>query len=205
MTDRRFVPRHALEAVLGRRGLVKTLDRALWLYLAMVLNSGSNGTVVRTRKRFAEDLGVPEEDVDAWLPRLVDSGLVRVFSPAPYLVVKLESWSGASDANVRSSREKQGNAAAAREVFEDSNSFLGNTSNAIAIGDGGAGEGASLLKTARRVLGDLDDDELRVILEKHPPKRVARALDRVEKTPPERIRKSKLALFRYLLVRIKDV
>lgn len=72
-----------------------------------------------------------------------------------------------------------------------------------AIGDGGLGEGG-LLQKARDVLGDLDEEELRVILDRHSPGRVARALERVEKTPKERIRKSRLALFRYLLVRIDD-
>ena len=127
---------------------------------------------------------------------------MRVHSPLPYLVAHLVSWSG----EVASQHENPGNSGAFPEShIEDSysNSCSKQLSGkqAIAIGDGGAGEGV-LARLARKVVGPEVEAELPAILARHSPDHVARALDRVRNTPPEKIRKSKLALFRYLITKI---
>jgi hypothetical protein len=54
----------------------------------------------------------------------------------------------------------------------------------------------------REVLGPEIEAELPAILAHHSADRVTRVLDRVRDTPPERIRKSKLALFCDLIAKI---
>lgn len=202
MTSGPCLPQRPLKAAIELPDGPRKLGRSLWLYVVMILEAGSHGTVIRTRTRLSEDLSVPEHRVDAWLERLVEAGLVKVVSPAPYLVVRVDSWSSQSRRGSPS-----GHTGAPSRINRSKAALENGNSNSRtiqqAIGDGGPGEG-DLLKRARSILGDLEESELRLILETHSPSRVARVLDRVEKTPPERIRKSRLALFRYLLVRIDD-
>jgi hypothetical protein len=200
MTERR-VPIRALDAALDIPRPVDRIGNCLFLYLALIRHAGSHGAVIRTRTRLSQELGVAEDRIDRWLSRLVDAGLVRVQSPLPYLVAHFVSWSG----EVASQHENPSNSCALPEShIEDSysNSCSKQLSGkqAIAIGDGGAGEGV-LARLAREVVGPEVETELPAILARHSPDHVARALNRVRNTPPEKIRKSKLALFRYLIAK----
>ena len=65
--------------------------------------------------------------------------------------------------------------------------------------DGGAGEGEALLREVVSALGEANTDEIRQLMGRFPAGIVREALRRVESTPPAQIRKSRLALFRYLL------
>ncbi|MBU1698944.1 MAG: hypothetical protein KJ927_04125 [Candidatus Eisenbacteria bacterium] len=206
MMGARCIPRTVLKSALAVSQGPDSLGRSIWLFLAMIAAAGPTGTVIRTRKSLSEDLSVPESSIDTWLDRLTTTRLIRVLSPSPYLVIHIESWSNRSDAAAALKANTNAVKAVPKSsVLKNSNSYCNSSSNSMqqAIGDGGLGEGG-LLQKARDVLGDLDEEELRVILDRHSPGRVARALERVEKTPKERIRKSRLALFRYLLVRIDD-
>src|SRR5262245_51931388 len=83
----------ALAAPFQMQNAPSTLGRALWLYLAFVHAATEQGLVVRTRSRLAKELSVPEPTIDEWAERLRKADLIRVLSPAPYLAIKLRSWS----------------------------------------------------------------------------------------------------------------
>jgi hypothetical protein len=200
MTER-HVPIRALDAVFGVPRPADRLGGSLILYLALVRHAGPHGSVISTRARISKELGVEEDRIGRWLSCLVAAGLVRVQSPLPYLVAHLVSWSGENP----SERENPSNSEALSKAhIEDSYSYQSNKQlsgkQAIAIGDGGAGEGV-LARLAREVVGPEVEAELPAILAHHSPDHVARALDRVRNTPPEKIRKSKIALFRYLIAK----
>ena len=86
-----------------------------------------------------------------------------------------------------SSNSKQGSAEAI--------SFAGNA------GDGGQGEG-DFRSAIRAVLPAADDAEIDRVLDRYPRAIIRKALERVNKTG--RIRKSKTALFRYLLCKLSE-
>ena len=76
-------------------------------------------------------------------------------------------------------------------------------SKAIAFEDGGPGEGGQLLQEVLATLGETDPTTFRGVLDHYSPAAIHAALERVRATPPEKIRKSRTALFRHLLARSK--
>ncbi len=204
MTTLRPIPTCALDAVIAVPNGVQSIGRALWLYVALMRHASYGGTVIRTQERLVDELGVSESEIAAWLSRLIEAKLVRVQSPFPYLVARLRSWSGEvprgadlpSNRPAISGQHLEGS-------YSNSSNKKSSDNTAIAIGEGGAGEGA-LLKLAREILGAGADEELPAILKRYSEAHVLRVLDRVRNTPPEKIRKSRLAFFRYLIVNTND-
>jgi len=198
--DRLHLDPEVLTAPMGVGRVVETLGRALWLYHALLLAANRHGTVVRTRMRFAKELSVPEETIDAWLERLVAADLVEQKSPSPYLVLTLRFWSGKRSTSKASSPESSGSSGLrTKEVPVSRQQQLpaADENN----GDRGPGEGGALLAEARDLLGPGDTDEIADLISRHPAPVVRRAIHRVRITPAHQIRKSRLALFRYLLVK----
>lgn len=70
--------------------------------------------------------------------------------------------------------------------------------------DGGAGEGITLAKELAAILPDVEPSEIDRILHHYPAATITKTLDRVRKTPAQKIRKSKVALFRYLLAKFSQ-
>ncbi|MCB1280203.1 MAG: hypothetical protein KDB18_01615 [Salinibacterium sp.] len=199
MSESHFLPIHALDAAFALPNAVASLGRALWLFVTLVRHAGYGGTVIRTQDRLIEELGITENDLTAWLERLSTAGLIRVQSPLPYLVCRIRSWPGSKG----ESRVSASNAMAFPERrIEKSNSNAGNTlsGSKAMVGKGGVGE-RDLRELAREVLGPDIEAELPAILARHPEDRIRRAIDRVQNTPREKIRKSRVALFRYLVSR----
>jgi len=97
MTGFRSMPAPVFDSLFAVPRPVASLGRAVWLFLAFIRHAGYGGTIIRTQARLADELGVAETDVAAWLDRLVTTGLVRVQSPLPYLVCRVVSWSGEGD------------------------------------------------------------------------------------------------------------
>jgi hypothetical protein len=198
------VPWSAARAPLGIACPVVTLGPAIWLYLAFVAAAGTTGRVIRIRSRLASDLGVSESDIDGWLTQLLEAGLVTVQSPLPFLVLTLRFWSG-STANERA---EAGNSSGRTDATLD-NVPGKSRAEAIALnrnsaGDRGPGEGETLRSEVLAVLHDIDPDELGRILARYPAETIRRAITRVKGTPVQTIRKSKAALFRYLLARLQQ-
>jgi hypothetical protein len=121
--------------------------------------------------------------------------VIEILAPLPFLVIKLLKWSRAK--SVRSS-------AAHDSTAEPSRALRGPVSKQAAAAsskqeDGGAGEGEALLADLLTALGETDATEFRAIVTSYPAAVIRQALRRVALTPPSQIRKSKAALFRFLL------
>lgn len=190
-----LVPTGSIAAALNLLKPVDALGTSFFLYANLLRHAGPTGTVVRRQARLAADLAVSESRVEAWIARLVSLGLLRIHSPAPFFTLRIVSWPSSNPDSVRNLSDS----AVGRAVFKEG---YGSKSKAIAlqqaVQDGGPGEG-ELLGAAREILGDTAEAELEAILRVHPRARVARILARVRATPPEKIRKSKLAFFRHLI------
>jgi hypothetical protein len=211
------IPRPVLAAPLAVQTPAVSLGRAAWLYLALVNAANSKGLAVRSRHRLAKDLSVSEAKIDEWVKRLVAVKLVRVLSPAPFLAIALPSWPGAIDhqagnplgnvgkrasshREVPVSSSKQAGRAEAAAAANKSSSGRGRTSKA---GDGSPREGVPTDEEIREALNAPDLD-VKALLAGVPKHAIRKALDRVRETPSSRIRKSKAALFRYLLAKFSE-
>lgn len=188
--------RALLDAPLRVSTPATAVGRALWLYLALLLAANDQGLVIRKRWDLARDLAVPEPTIDAWLARLSTARLVEILSPLPYLTVRLPFWSGRPDAIVEnavlSAEPKEGNSKHSSAVA------LSLSSNA---GEGGPGEG-DLRVGVQAMLPEANDAEVDRILNHYPHAMIRKAIDRVGKAG--RIRKSKAALFRFLLTKFSE-
>jgi hypothetical protein len=184
---------------------VQKIGDALWLYVRLVAITNGNGQVCRTLDSLAKDLGVKPEQVEAWLVRLVHAGLVGVHVPAPYLVIKLRFWSGSDGEHSAASGENGSNGVPHRDVPVSSSKLQAAAASSSKREDGGLGEGGeALLAEVLRVLGETDGAEFRDLLPQFPKPVILKALLRVKTTPGNQIRKSKAALFRYLLAKFID-
>lgn len=172
------------------------LGRAVWLYLACVLAANDQGLVICTVERFSRDLGVPEATVERWVTRLADAKLVVILSSAPYLTVRLPFWSARSFPVAET---------AMLSAEERDSSYSRQSSGAISSsgnsGDRGPGEG-ELRAGLQSVLPEADSTEIDRILTRYPHAILRKTLDRVGRAG--RIRKSKTALFRFLLAKFSQ-
>jgi hypothetical protein len=199
--------RDLLAAPLAVRGGVERIGRALWLYLRLVEIANTSGHICRTLESLARDLAITPERVEDWLRRLEETGLVLVQHPAPYLVLKLRFWSDHDFESTSTAASPSGDGGYSQRVVPVGSSKLQQPHAAASkkTEDGGLGEGGrALFSEILRVLGPADEDELRKLLGQFPEPIVRRALLRVKATPPWEIRKSKAALFRYLLVQFSS-
>ncbi len=174
-----------------------TLGRAVILYLALVIHANDHGLVIRKSSQLADDLSVPEDAIQAWVTRLSNVKLVEILSPVPYLTVRLGFWSAAG----LPAEEHAGLSA------KDKESSNGRQSSAAAIsfsskgGDGGQGEG-ELRGAIQTMLPEADGTEIERILDRYPRAIIRKAVERVNNAG--RIRKSKTALFRFLLAKFSE-
>lgn len=204
-TDRDQRTQALLAAVFRVPGAVRAIGDALWLYAWLVTIANASGLVCRTLLSLAKDLEVGEGHAQAWIGKLVAADLVTVETPAPYLVMKLRFWPGEGEGEARRDRETTAPAADARIDVPVSSSLLlaaaaeKQSEQAGKREEGGTGEGEQLLAEALEILGEQDAPHVRELVAKFPRDVVRRAMLRVKVTPPFLIRKSKLALFRYLL------
>lgn len=176
---------------------VDRLGRALWLYVHLISITNSRGHICRTLDSLGKDLGIGPDRIRAWLARLVHTGLVTVQVPPPYLVIKLTFWSGGEEQHAGSSEQ---NGVSHIEVPVSSSKLQAAAAASNKAEDGGAGEGGvQLLAEVLRVLGETDPTEFRELVASHPHPIVLKALLRVKTTPADQIRKSKAALFRFLV------
>lgn len=204
MTELRYlIPSSAASAVASVPKPAETLGRAALLYLALLPLASTRGVVIRTRVFLANMLSVSEGDIDRWLARLENGGLVIRQTPPPYLVMKLPFWSAGGEGDVAEAAESSSKGGFLQRdvpVGSSKQQAAAAISKSRASGDGGPGEGASLLTECRGAIGG-SDDALDELLDQYPKSVIRRALARVQATPEKQIRKSKLALFRYLLVK----
>ncbi len=181
-----------------------SLGDALWLYVRCLALATTSGHACRTRALLAGDLGTVEEEIDRWVSVLVDAHLVSVVSPAPFLVLKLSFWSGSPlDSDREEPHPSSNSPLSLEEVPGSGNSTAGQSSAASSAikqsGEGGPGEGATVRARLLALYGDAG--EVEALLARVPLPVVTRALRRLQLTPSWQIKKSRLALFRFLVAK----
>jgi hypothetical protein len=157
------------------------------------------GLVIVRQEVLEHEVHASEAQLRDALAALEREEQLRVLSPLPYLVVALprRMWPSAPP-----NPSKTGPNPRPKPSRGYSYSFhKHNQSKAIAIEDGGLGEGDSLLEEILATLGESDPKPFRAVLEHFSAAKIRAALVRVRATPPEKLRKSRTALFRYLLAR----
>jgi hypothetical protein len=179
--------------------VVHRLGRGLWLYVWLLDVVNAQGLICRNARSIANSLKRPEGEVLDWLGRLVALGLVEVRSPSPHLVLKLTKWSGAPPSVPSDTVEKQHASEQPREVVPVSNSKQAALENIAGVGV--PGEGGELTAELAATLGATDAATIAEALADVPDAIVRKALARVRATPAQQIKKSRLALFRYLITR----
>lgn len=198
------IPRSAIDALFASNLLLPRLASAVRLYLHLARLAAPWGTIIRSRKRLSDDIGVSEHAIDRWVKRLAEAKLIRVQVPSPFFVIRMHFWSGNKVISVEKSTSA-GPKASDIDNARGSSSKLQEQAAALkGSGDGGPGEGAALIPEVRAVLGDTDAAEVAELLDQYPAHAVRKALNRVRLTPQSQIRKSKAALFRYLLVKFTE-
>lgn len=200
------VPQSTIDRLFQLPDPVKTLGRAAWLYLALLNAASDQGVVLRTQSRLSKTLDISEDEINEWLRRLVDAQLVRVSTPGKFLVIRFDSWPAESseDPTASGALAEQGSSSP-RDVPVNGHS----SAQALALqdnsaGEGGQGEGDSLRHDVRSLLPEADAEEIDRVLTMYPEPVLRKAIGRVAKTPPTKIRKSKTALFRFLLARFSE-
>jgi hypothetical protein len=120
------------------------------------------------------------------------------------LIISLRFWSGSVTQETAKLSQTAGKGDSRQEEVPVSNSY--SNSNAISsnAGDRGQGEGEKLTHEVRAMLPDVEEGEIKRILARYPQAAIWKALDRVASTPPGRIRKSRTALFRFLLTKFSQ-
>ncbi len=175
------------------------LGRSLWLYALLITVASNEGRVIRTSARLASDLSVEENTIQDWLKRLEKHSLIQIQSPPPYLVTRLRFWPS-RDQN-RSPNPPKTAAKQAKHKYVPVGSSKLASSKAGEVG--GSGEGEDLDRAVASELG-VSREEIEQWIADYPETIVQRALTRVRNTPESQIRKSKEALFRFLLTRLTN-
>ncbi len=175
---------------------------AVWTYLALIKAANFNGVVSKRSEQITAPLMIDEPVLLADLAKLTDLGLIRTLNPAPYLVVQLSLWPGKVDPpRVSTPAVSSETRVAQGEVSVGSSAAAAASASQPEVG--GQGEGGELLDRVLTVLGpEADAEEMRDLLGAHPEETVRRALQRVEATPARQIRRSRTALFRFLLTKL---
>ena len=201
--SQQWISRSVVEAPFLAPDGVGRLGRSVWLYLHLLRSANHRGLVMRTVERLHDELVVPKGTIEEWVRRLSDSRLIVIESPPPFLVIKLPFWSGHGDATSAKRDQLSGSEAPALEVPISSKQQPA-AAAFYKAGEGGAGEGEALAAEVIRALDGADAGEVRDLIAEFPKPVVLKALIRVKSTPSAQIRKSKVALFRYLLTKFSQ-
>lgn len=203
----------------------RQLREAQLLITLAVLAAPRSGLVLIEKSRLAWILAVKPDLLDPTLASLAAQHLVRLMESGPYLVISLKYWSGIrskaerenplkSEATVSQKPPSIPPPSANASPFEKNYS---NDSRATARaerhpaerarGDGvkglGSGEEDQVSDFVRQLSSVIDEpaelEVLRAFCNRYDQSILTEALERLRKTPRERIRKSPAALFTYLV------
>jgi hypothetical protein len=145
--------------------------------------ANTRGTVLVRIDVLSECARTTQEEVGGALAKLERAGLLTVQSPAPFLVLKLRSWSGRS-----------GNTADSQTPAYSYSKLSSNRLNESYRQDDG------LLREILDTLGETDPTTFEGAVRNFSPDVIRKALDRVRRT--RSVRKNRTALFRYLLTKL---
>jgi len=174
---------------------------AVWTYLALLKVANSRGMVCQRTGQIAAMLKTDESTLLADLARLSDLGLIRSLNPAPYLVIQLALWPSKGEIQLTQPAVSSSETSPAHSEVPVSSSSAAASASQLEVGS--PGEGGDLLNRVLAVLGsDADAQEMRDLVGTYSAETVRRALQRVDATPARQIRRSRTALFRYLLTKL---
>lgn len=194
----------AIASMLQTPNPVRMIGSAVWLYLLLLQTANHRGLVVRTRTRLAESLMITEDLVDIYLMRLMQRRLIDIQSPSPYLVISLSGWSSSKTPHTTNTPDSlQESSQIALNVPVSSSKLLA-AADKKKNGVGVSGEGVTLLAELEREFPETEHNELSRDIAAHSEATIRKALARVRSTPSDQIRKSKVALFRYLLGKLSN-
>ena len=163
--------------------------------------ANTRGVVLVSETKLVRQLKTSHETIVRALSSLERDGRIEVLTPLPYVVLRLLSWSSSGSTRVRKEQQDSGQQRNVhREVPVSSSAAAAAAIQSREVG--GAGGGEALLREVVEALDEADPEEFRTLLEPLPPQLIRRALHRTLATPPSQIRKSKAALFRYLLTKL---
>lgn len=145
-----------------------------------------------------DELGISPADLRAALKELQERRLVEVLSPLPFLVLK---WSGKRPIDRENGRKSGPSDRSRYSSYSFNNKSIDKSIAIKAIAE--TGEADALLQDILATLGETDPTTFRGVLQHYAIKHIRTVLDRIRATPPEKFRKSKTALFRYLLAKTK--
>ncbi len=168
--------------------------------LLAILESRANhhGRVIAREPVLLSALDTSHDALAQLISVLVRDRVIEVLAPLPFLVIKLLKSSG---------KKTRSATVGADSTAESPSALRGPVSKQAAAAsskqeDGGAEEGEVLLADVLAALGETDAIEFRAIVASYPAAVIRHALRRVALTPPSQIRKSKAALFRFLLAKL---
>jgi len=144
----------------------------------------SRGIVPVSGETLAQEVGVPKEEVGAALDRMERAGLLRILAPFPFLVLKLRSWSG---------KPKK------PESFQPP-AYSYSKLSSKRLNESYRPSDDALLGEILETLGETDPSSFEGAIRNFSPDVIRKALDRVRRT--RSLRKSRTALFRYLLTKL---
>ncbi len=168
------------------------------LLAALETRANHRGLALAPERALRLELDVSHEELTAQLAALEAGRVIDVISPLPFLVVSLLKWSGTASRRVATSADSRQES----EAHQRGPVRRAAAAAAFKQEDRGAGEGEALLREVADVLGERDASDFRAIVSSYPAATIHQALRRVALTPPSQIRKSRAALFRYLLAKL---
>jgi len=182
-----LAPQLAIRAPLSLEDAREKIGAAVWLYLELLSLSNDRGVALCRLDRLAADLQCSEEEVQGWLGVLHGAGLIEPTTPPPFLVIRLRFWSGEA-ANAAESAAAYSNSFQAIQRRESKSNS--NSSKRV-------DEREALLQEILETVGESDPTQFRAVLDLYAPDVIRAVIGRVRMAGE--IRKSKTALFRFLL------
>lgn len=183
---------------------------ALSLYAWLMTEANARGIVCRESSSIAKSLDRPETEIVAWCEHLAASRLIAILTPPPHLVVKLPLWSGERAVPTPKSPEKPAKNLLPNRGSEESllklsyrslsqakQEATNEASSSKYWGDKGLGEGGTLLRELHAVIGD--HAGIPELLKRYPEPVIRAALAKTRATPTDQIKKSRAALFWFLI------
>jgi len=156
--------------------------------------ANTRGLVFAQEPVLLRELRTSHEDLLEMLEALRLDGAVEILSSLPFLALKLKKWSGTSAKQADSGAS----AYSYSKLFQQEhvkNSYRQGKTVADATNDG-------LLREILETLGETNPASFEKAVDLYSPHVIRTALDRVRRT--KGIRKSKTALFRYLLTKVNN-
>lgn len=154
------------------------------LLAILKMHATTRGIVPIREEVLLREVRATREDIGIALDKLEHAGLVKIFAPFPFLVLKLQTWPG-RDSEPRDSRPP---------AYSYSRLSSNRLNESYRRG------GDALLREILDTLGETDPTSFEGAIKNFPADVIRKALDRVRRT--RSLRKNRTALFRYLLTKL---